>query len=244
MRLRGGMLAPVLKHTVFLAALLCLTGCSAFAAPHRVTSQRVVIPQCLPVMAGGTEQWTGSELPQNTSAFLGFRPLVFAHIPADMTWSGSVGFGSQWKRGPAPLFHGAYGHLVPRPYNTLAMENIVAIDESPQNFGPLTNMAATGATLHVTNQSVTTMNGRNVTLFHFATSGDSSHSVMGVGLLWRTDTLTIRVTAVTSGEYQMRYSGSEPSESFDQIRAWSGVDTGELMTLASTLMPWPGCGGS
>jgi hypothetical protein len=161
-----------------------------------------------------------------------------------MTWSVSVGFGPQWKRGPAPLFHGAYGHLVPRPYNTLAMENIIAIDESPQNFEPLTNMAATGATLHVTSQSVTTMNGRNVTLFHFATAGESSNSVMGVGLLWRTGTLTIRVTAVTSGEYQMRYSGSEPAESFDQIRAWSGVDTGELMTLASSLMPWPGCGGS
>jgi hypothetical protein len=243
------MLAPVLKHTAFLAALLCLAGCSAFAATPRVTPQRgamdrIVIPPCMSPMPTYVEQWTGgSALPRNTSELLGFRPLVFADVPADMTWSSDVGFSQQWRKEPGPLFHGAYGHLVPRPYNTLGMENILAIDEAPHDFGLLTYMSVNGSQLHVTSQSTTTVNGRSATLFHFAASasGDSSHSVTGIGLLWRTGTLTIRVTAVTAGEYQMVYTASEP---FDYFRSWPEASGQRLMTLAASLIPWPGCGGS
>ena len=242
------MLAPVLKHAAFLTALLCLTGCSAVAAAPRVTPHgamdRIVIPPCMSPMPAYVGQWTGgSALPQNTSELLGFRPLVFADVPADMTWSSDVGFSQQWTKEPGPLFHGAYGHLVPRPYNSVAMENIVAIDETPQDFGLLTYMSANGSQLRVTSQSATTVNGRSATLFHFAASasGASSQSVTGIGLLWRTDALTIRVTAVTAGEYQMVYTASEP---FDYFRAWPGASEQELMTLAASLIPWPGCGGS
>lgn len=239
---------PVLKYTAFLTALLCLTGCSAFAATPRVTPHgamnRIVIPPCMSSMPTYVEQWTGgSALPQNTSELLGFRPLVFADVPADMTWSSDVGFSLRWPKEPGPLFHGGYGHLVPRPYNSVAMENIVAIDEAPHNFGPLAYMSTNGSPLRVTSQSATTVNGRSATLFHFATSasGDSSHAVTGIGLLWRTDTLTIRVTAVTIGEYQMVYTASEP---FDYFRAWPKASGQQLMMLASSLIPWPGCGGS
>jgi len=158
-----------------------------------------------------------------------------------MTWSSDVGFSQQWTKEPGPLFHGAYGHLVPRPYNTLGMENTIAIDEASHNFGLLAYMSANGSKLRVTSQSATTVNGRSATLFHFAATGGSSQSVTGIGLLWRTDALTIRVTAVTAGEYQMVYTGSE---SFDYFRAWPEASGQQLMALASSLIPWPGCGGS
>ena len=248
MRVRGSVLAPVLKHTAFLAALLCLTGCSAFAATPRATPQRgamdrVVIPPCDSPMPVYTDQWTalGSGLPRNTPELLGFTPFVFADIPGDMTWSSSVVFSQQWTKEPGPLFHGAYGHLVPRPYNTLAMENTIAIDEAPHDFGPLAYMSANGSELHVTSQSATTVSGRSATLFHFATTDGSSHAVTGIGLLWRTATLTIRVTAATAGEYQMVYTASEP---FDDFRAWPGASEQELMMLAASLIPWPACAGS
>jgi hypothetical protein len=160
-----------------------------------------------------------------------------------MTWSSDVGFSQQWAKEPGPLFHGAYGHLVPRPYNTLGMENTIAVDEATHDFGSLAYMSAKGSQLRMTSQSATTVNGRSATLFHFAASasGASSQSVKGIGLLWRTDTLTIRVTAVTTGEYQMVYTASEP---FDYFRAWPEASEGQMMTLASSLVPWPGCGGS
>ncbi|HEY1388103.1 MAG TPA: hypothetical protein VGF38_06125, partial [Ktedonobacterales bacterium] len=139
----------------------------------------------------------------------------------------------------APLFHGAYGRWISRPYNAKAMENIIAIDETPERLGLLTNMSATGAELHATNQSTVMVGGVTATMFHFSSGSADAHSVEGIGLLWQRDSLTVRVTVVASGEYQMLYSG--PSEMLDQIRAWPGANEQELMALASKLIPLPSC---
>lgn len=216
MRQNGKALLLILNRTVLLLALLALAGCASRASIGTSlpgTLSRVIIPPCTAPMPKQTSEWTGGGLPQNTLAILGFTPYIFSEIPAEAAFSQVVGLGPQWPDGPAPLFHSAYGRWVPRPYNTVALENIIAIDETPTHLGLLTNMSSNGAELQVTKQSATLVDGRSTTLFHFSSSGTGSHSVEGIGLLWQRDSLAIRITVVTSGEYQMLYHG--PNEAFD-----------------------------
>lgn len=246
MRSNSKTLTRILSHTVLLLALLTLATCASNTAPPTAMHglrDRTVIPQCLEAIAEQpTIQWAGGGgVPRNTPEILGFTPYIFSDIPAEVTWSMDVGFGPDFKDGPAPLFHGAYGHLVTRPYNAEGMENIIAIDETPQRLDLLTNMSDHGQELHVTSQAPATVNGRSTTLFHFASPAGSPHSVEGIGLLLHLESLTVRITMVTSGEYQMLPHGQE---SFDWIKPWSGANEQTLMTLANNLIPLPRCKGS
>lgn len=246
MRSSSTVLARILSHVVVLLTLLTLAGCASDAgsptAMHGI-HDRMVIPQCLEAIAPQATEWAGGGgLAGNTPVLLGFTPYVFSDIPAEATWSMDVGFGPAWKDGPAPLFHGAYGRLVPRPYNAEAMENIIALDETPNRLEPLTNMFDNGQELQFTGQSPVTVNGRSAALFHFASPTGSSHPVEGIGLLWQLESLSVRITVVSSGEYQMRPHGQP--ESFDWIKAWSGASEQALMALATNLIPLPRCDGS
>lgn len=243
MRSNSKALTRTLTRTFLLLTLLTLAGCVSGAAPPTAlhgARDRMVIPQCLEAISLQATEWTGGGgLAGNTPELLGFLPYVFSAIPAEATWSMDVGFSPAWKDGPAPLFHGAYGHLVPRPYNAEAMENIIALDETTQRLEPLTNMFANGQELQLTNQAPMTVNGTSATLFHFATPMGSSHPVEGIGLLRQLDSLSVRITVVTSGEYQMRPHGQP--ESFDWIKSWSGTSEQTLKTLATNLIPLPRC---
>lgn len=243
MRSNSTALTLPLTRTVLLLALLTLAGCASSAAPLTAmhgTRDRMVIPRCLDAKAAQTTEWAGGGgLPRNTSEFLGFTPYIFSDIPTEVTWSAVVGFGSASTDSPAPLFHGAYGHLVPRPYNAEAMENIIAIDETPKHLDLLTNMmSANGQELHVTSQSPVTVSGRTATLFHFASPTGSSYAVEGIGLLLQIESLTVRITVVTVGGYQMLYHGQEM---FDWIKSWSGASEQTLMALANNFIPLPLC---
>ena len=238
----------ILRYLASVAALLTLVGCDSGTAPSSMTLHgaydRMVIPQCLEAIAAQTTEWAGGGgLPGNTPEVLGFTPYIFSDIPKEATWSMVVGIGQRWSEysgGPAPMFHVAYGHLVPRPYNAEGMENIIAIDETPQPLDLLTNMSATnGQKIEVTSQAPATVNGRRATLFHFAAPAGSSQPVEGIGLFWQLESLTVRITVVSSGEYQMLYHGQP--EAFDWIKPWSGASEQTLMTLALNLIPLPRC---
>lgn len=248
----GPLLAILKRHAVLLAVLSLVLVCGSLtlvgngagvtSTLQRAPRDRVVIPPCGSAEATQTTEWTGPQIPGDAPAILGFTPYVITTLPDEVTWSLSVGFGPEWTDGPAPLFHGAYGRWMPRPYRAKALENVIALDETPRSLGLLTNMSATGTELQVTNQSTVMVGGKSGTLFHFSSGGMGAHAVEGIGLLWQRDVLTIRLTVVTSGEYQMLYSG--PSEQFDQIRAWPGASEQELMALASHLTPFPFCAAS
>ncbi len=102
-------------------------------------------------------------------------------------------------------------------------------------------MSANGQELHVTSQSPVTVSGRSATLFYFASPTGSSYVAEGIGLLLQIESLTVRITVVTVGGYQMLYHGQEM---FDWIKSWSGSSERALMTLASNLIPLPHCKGS
>lgn len=232
-----------MKRTALLLTLFALAGCAsrANAVTRRPpTFDRVIIPPCTAAIAGQGSQWTGGNgVPGNTSALLGFTPYVFSDIPATVTFSANVGFSAQYSDGLAPLFHGAYGRWEPQPYNAVALENVIAVDETPAHLGLLANMSSNGTALQVTNQSKAVVNGESATLFHFVSLGNDTQSVAGIGLLWQHKTLTSRITVVTSGEYQMTYPNS--SAAFDWIRPWPGVSGQSLLSLASNLVPLPHC---
>ncbi len=246
MRSNSPVLARMLSHAVVLLALLellTLAGRASNAAPPttvRGIRDRMVIPQCLEAISSQVTEWTGGGgLAGNISELLGFTPYVLSDIPAESTWSMDVGFGPAWKDGPAPLFHGAYGHMVPRPYNAEAMENIIALDETTQRLEPLTNMFAKGQELQLTSQVPITVKGTSATLFHFGSPTGRSHPVEGIGLLWQLESLSVRITMVASGGYEMRPHGQP--ESFDWIKPWSGASEQTLKTLAINLIPLPRC---
>jgi hypothetical protein len=113
---------------------------------------------------------------------------------------------------------------------------------------PTLDLTTDGGALHVTAQAAASVNGLPATLYTLqtpATSAVSSgaHKTRVDALMWHSQGLTLRLTAVEMGRYLLFPSGANAYS--DQVEAWAwpgGSNVELLRQLAQDVSRYSGCG--
>lgn len=144
------------------------------------------------------------------------------------------------------MFHAAYGIWVEKATSTYALHTTVALDEASSVFDPVTNLTTDGGALHVMAQAAASVNDLPAMLYTLQTSATSASSGTQTrvdALMWHSQDLTLRLTAVEMGRYLLFPSGANAYS--DQVEAWTwpgGSNVELLRQLAQHVSRYSGCG--
>lgn len=244
----------LVQGAVLGALIVTLSSCvvhGAHSTPNAIGTlvprppQRLVAPACGTAL-GAIALALDPTIPRDIRTIVGFVPVLPGDIPTPLTWNVAVIAGKSWSSGPTPMFHGAYGIWVERGKSTYALHTTVVLDESTSEFDPVTRLTTDGGVLRVTARAAASVNdlpAMHYTLQTSAPSASSGAQTRVDALMWHSEGLTLRLTAVEIGRYLLFPSGANANS--DQVEAWAwpgGSNTDLLRQLAQHMSRYSGCG--